>query len=198
MKISQRKIVVVSLLLTVLMMSGCGPYTSTVVQLNREKYTCQNDPSQFSPFQGKRILLTNITDESKNTSNLAYYNPEKTIGYQLFYSSQHQMPQPVVSYFWYALQKGFECAGVRIEERGRIYDAELSLVFRSLTDEEIQFQAFLSRKTVSVLEKEYVVTMPKVQVIKKDLLENRAYRMLDAIVATILNDPDFRKAFFEK
>lgn len=198
MKISYRKIVVGGLLLTVLLLIGCGPYTSTVVQLNREKYVCQNDPTQFSAFQGKRILLMNITDESKNTSNLAYYNPEKTVGYQLFYSSQHQMPQPVVSYFWYALQKGFECVGVRIEEHGRIYDAELSLVFRSLTDEEVRFQAFLVRKAVSVLEKEYVVTMPKVQLVNKSVLENRAYRMLDAIVATILSDPDFKKAFFEK
>jgi hypothetical protein len=168
------------------------------VQLNREKYVCRNDPNQFSAFKGKRILLMNITDESKNTSNLAYYNPEKTVGYQLFYSSQHQMPQPVVSYFWYALQKGFECAGVRIEEHGRIYDAELLLVFRSLTDEEVRFQAFLVRKAVSVLDKEYVVAMPKVQLVNKKALEDRAYRMLDAMVATILNDPDFKIAFFEK
>jgi hypothetical protein len=193
---SQRKIVVMGLLLTVLMMAGCGPFTDTVVQLNREKYVCQIDPNQFSAFQGKRLLLMNITDQSRNTSNLAYYNPEKTVGYQLFYSSQHQMPQPVVSYFWYALQKGFECAGVRIEEHGRIYDAELSLVFRSLTDEEIRFQAFLVRKAVPVFEKEYVVTMPKVQPGNKKALEDRAYRMLDAMVVDMLSDPDFKKAFF--
>jgi hypothetical protein len=197
-KASLRMIAVAGLLPAVLVMTGCGPYTSTVVQLNREKYLCRNDPNQFSPYQGKRILLSTITDESKNTSNLAYYNPERTVGYQLFYSSQHQMPQPVVSYFWYALQKGFECGGVRIEEHGRIYDAELSLALKSLTDEEIRFQASLTRKTALVLEKEYVVTMPKVQAIETKVLEDRAYRMLDAIVARILNDQDFQKAFFEK
>ncbi len=37
MKASYRKIVVGGLLLTVLMMTGCGPYANTVVQLNREK-----------------------------------------------------------------------------------------------------------------------------------------------------------------
>lgn len=37
MKESYRKMVVGGLLLTVLMMTGCGPYANTVVQLNREK-----------------------------------------------------------------------------------------------------------------------------------------------------------------
>jgi hypothetical protein len=198
MKASYRKIVLGGLLLTVLVMCGCAPYARTVVPLNRDSYICRNDPGQFGLFQGKRILLNTIRDESKNTSNLAYYSPEGTVGYQLFYSSEHTIQQPVVSYFWYALKKGFECAGVRIEEYGPIYDAELSLTFLSLTDEEVQFRALLMQKGVLSLQKEYAVTMPKVPIIKKDLLEDRAYRMLDTIVATILNDPDFQKAFFER
>lgn len=198
MNVPYRKIVLGGLLLTTLVMTGCAPYARLVVPLNRESYVCRNDPGQFALFQGKRILLTTIRDESKNTSNLAYYNPDGTVGYQLFYSSDHSIQQPVVSYFWYALKKGFECAGVRIEEYGPIYDAELSLTFLSLTDEEIQFRALLIREGALALRKEYAVTAPKVPAIKRDLLEDRSYRMLDAIVATILNDPEFRKAFFEK
>lgn len=198
MNASYRKIVLWALLLTVLAMTGCAPYARMVVPLNREKYVCKNDPAKFTLFQGKRILLTTIRDESKNTSNLAYYNPEGTVGYQLFYSSRHEVQQPVVSYFWYALKKGFECVGVRIEEYATIFDAELSLIFLSLTDEEIQFRTLLTRKGVLTLQKEYAVTMPRVATVDKDLLEERAYRMLDAIVATILNDPDFQKAFFER
>jgi hypothetical protein len=198
MKASYRKIVLGGLLLTVLMMTACAPYARTVVPLNRDNYICRNDPGQFSRYQGKSILLTTIRDESKNTSNLAYYNPEGTVGYQLFYSSDHSIQQPVPSYFWYALKKGFECAGIRIEEYGPIYDAELSLTLLSLTDEEIQFRALLTRNGVLTLQKEYAVAMPKLPVIDKGLLEDRAYRMLDAIVATILTDPGFHKAFFER
>lgn len=193
-----RKMIVGGLLLTVLVVAGCAPYARMVVPLNRDKYVCKNDAGKFTLFQGKRILLTTITDESRNTSGLAYYNPEGTVGYQLFYSSQHEMQQPVVSYFWYALKKGFECVGVQIQEYGTIFDAELSLTFLSLTDEEIQFRVLLIRKEVLTLQKEYAVTMPRVATVDKNLLEDRAYRMLDAIVATILNDPDFQKAFFEQ
>jgi hypothetical protein len=198
MKASHQKIIIGGLLLAVLAVTGCAPYARVVVPLNRDRYVCKNDAGKFALFQGKRILLTTIRDESKNTSNLAYYNPEGTVGYQLFYSSRHEVQQPVVSYFWYALKKGFECVGVRIEEYGTIFDAELSLTFLSLTDEEIQFRALLMRKGVLTLQKEYAVTMPRVETVDKDLLEERAYRMLDAIVATLLNDPDFQKAFFER
>jgi hypothetical protein len=198
MKASYRKIVLGGLLLSTVMMSGCAPYARTVVPLNRDSYVCRNDPGQFGMFQGRRILLTTIRDESKNTSNLAYYSPEGTVGYQLFYSSEHSIQQPVVSYFWYALKKGFECVGVRIEEHGPIYDAELSLTFLSLTDEEVQFRALLLRQGTLSLQKEYAVAMPKLPAPDKALLEDRAYRMLDAIVATILSDPDFQKAFFER
>lgn len=196
MKASYRVIVLVGLLLAVLMMSGCAPYSRVVVPLNRDSYICQNDPGQFSRFQGRRILLTTIRDESKNTSNLAYYSPDGTVGYQLFYSNEHTIQQPIPSYFWYALKKGFECVGVRIEEYGPIYDAELSLTFLSLTDEEIQFRALLNRQGELLLQKDYAVTVPRLPGIDKGLLEARAYRMLDGIVATILGDPDFQKAFF--
>lgn len=198
MKAPYRMIVLGCLLLTALMMSGCAPYARTVVPLYRDSYICRNDPGQFRMFQGRRILLTTIRDESKNTSNLAYYSPEGTVGYQLYYSSEHSIQQPVVSYFWYALKKGFECVGVRIEEHGPTYDAELSLTFLSLTDEEVQFRALLMRNGVLTLQKEYSVTMPKLPGTDKGLLEDRAYRMLDAIVDTILGDPGFQKAFFER
>jgi hypothetical protein len=164
--------------------------------LNREKYDCKLNPDQFIQFKGKRILFASIDDKSTNTSNLAYYNPERTVGYQLFYSSTHAMPQPVVSYFWYALQKGFECAGVKIEEGGPVYDAELALTIRSLTDEEIKFQALLTKMGQLACNKDFVIRMPKVETNEQSALEQRAYRMLDSIVTTILSDPDIQKAFF--
>ena len=193
---NKKNIVVGCLLVSILTMIGCGPFTNTVVQLKRDRYICAIDPNQFIQFQGKRILLSSITDESKNTTNLAYYNPERTVGYQLFYSKEHEMQQPVVSYFWYALQKAFECAGIKIEEHGKNYDVELSLIINSLTDEEMKFRVLLIKKGTLAHQRDYVVTTPKVQTKTLAVLEKRAYGMLDSIVLTILNDPDFQKAFF--
>ncbi|MEN6318039.1 MAG: hypothetical protein ABFD82_04700 [Syntrophaceae bacterium] len=195
MNLRYRKYIYLIMLFIFVIICSCGPATSTVVMLNREKYDCKINPDQFIQLKGKRILLASIDDKSTTTSNLAYYNPERTVGYQLFYSSAHSMPQPVVSYFWYALQKGFECAGVKIEESGPVYDAELSLIFKSLTDEEINFQALLTKKGMLAFNKDFVVRMPKVETNEQAVLEQRAYRMLDSIVTTILSDPDFQKAF---
>ena len=119
----------ICVLVSALIICGCGPYATNIVDLNRDKYVCKINPAQFNNFQGKRILLSTIIDESKNTTNLGYYNPDKTIGYRLSYS-ESSVQQPVVSYFWYALKKGFECAGIRIFSYG-LYDAELSLIFKS-------------------------------------------------------------------
>ena len=185
------------MLFTIVIVCSCGPTTSTVVKLNREKYDCKINADQFIKFKGKQILLASIEDKSTNTSNLAYYNPERTVGYQLFYSSANSWSQPVVSYFWYALQKGFECAGVKIEESGPIYNAELNITLNSLTDEEIKFRLLLTSTGRLVYQKDYVVSMPKVETNEQAVLEQRAYRMLDSIVITILSDPDFQKAFFQ-
>jgi hypothetical protein len=175
--------------------AGCAtPITvSTMVELNRERYACKIDPAKFLEYRGKRILLSTIVDESKNTSNLHYYNPEQTVSYDLFYSSK-SMQQPIVSYYWYALQKTFECTGIKIEEMGLYHDAELSLVIKSLTDEEIQFDADLIKKRRIFYSKRYVVRTPRVETKQVDILEQRAYGMLDSIVVTILEDHDFYKA----
>lgn len=173
---------------------GCGPFASTVVQLNRENYVPKIDATQYSQYQGKRLLLSTIIDESKNTENLAYYNPQRTVGYALNYSAA-TMPQPVVSYFWYMLQKAFERAGLQIDEYGKQYDAELSLVFTSLTDEEIRFSVRMVKLSQYGYQKDYVVTMAPTDSMDPKVLEQRAYGMVDAIVTTILNDPEFQKAF---
>ena len=191
----RKNIFFICMLLIIVIICGCGPGTSNVVMLNREKYDCKINSDQFMKFQGKRILLSSIEDKSTNTTNLAYYNPERTVGYQLFYSSANSWSQPVVSYFWYSLKKGFECAGIKIEESGPIYDAELSLTFTSLTDEEIQFRLLLTKLGKLAYQRDYVVSMPKVETNEHAVLEQRAYRMLDSIVSTILTDPGFQQAF---
>ena len=184
----------ICILVCTLTICGCGPWTNNIVDLNRDRYVCKINPAQFNNFQGKRILLSTIIDESKNTTNMGYYNPDQTIGYRLFYT-KNSMQQPVVSYFWYALKKGFECAGIGVEEHGTIYDAELSLIFKSLTDEEIKFTMFLTKVGKLIYQQDYVVKMPKVASKKHVVLEQRAYRMLDSIVKMILNDPGFQEAF---
>jgi hypothetical protein len=170
---SRETIFILCLLVIIFTIMGCvTPYPNKLVQLNRERYVCKADPAQFNKLQGKRILLSTIIDNSKNTTNLFYYNPKQTVGYELYYSSSSAM-QPVVSYFWYSLKKAFECVGIRIEEYGLAYDAELSLTFTSLTDEEIKFTAVLIKMGKWLYTRDYVVSMPKVQTDENSILEQR-------------------------
>ena len=172
---------------------GCGPVASTVVQLNRENYIPKIDAAPSEKWKGKRLYLTRVVNGAANTSTFAYYNRQGSVGYALYYSHR-SMPQPVESFFWYMLQKGFEQAGVGIDEHGRVYDAELSIVLQSLTDEEVRFAACLAKAGKSEIQKRLVVTIPPNPTKAPHVLEERAYRMVDGMVAAILSDPDFQKA----
>lgn len=107
------------------------------------------------------------------------------------------MPQPVVSFFWYALKKGFEHAGIIIEDSSTVYDAQLTMIFRSVTDREINFDVIFSRMGQLIYEKNYSVKTPDGQITDKSILEQRAYSMIDSMVKIILDDPDFNKMFLK-
>jgi hypothetical protein len=177
---------------------GCLPMADKNIQLGREKYVSQMSPENYKMVRGKRILFSSIEDKSGNTHNLRYFNPERTVVYQLSYKAPGEgMAQPVVSFFWYALKKGFDQAGIIIEESSPIYDAQLTMTFRSVTDREINFDVIFTRLGGLIYEKNYSVRTPNRQIADKSILEQRAYSMIDSMVKTILDDPDFNKMFLK-
>lgn len=192
------KVYCIANVLIIIFMIGCAPTANTIVQLGREKYVSQINPEDYKMVRGKKILFSSIMDKSTNTVNLGYFNPERTVGYQLFYGLPDiGMPQPVVSFFWYALKKGFDHAGIIIEESSPIYDAELTMTFRSVTDREINFDVVFTRMGGLFYQKNYSVKTPDVRTTDKTVLERRAYGMIDSMVKTILDDPDFNKMFLK-
>jgi hypothetical protein len=184
----------IACVLIVFFMAGCAPTANTVVKLSRDRYNPNINFEEYKTYSGKTILFSSIIDKS-GTSNLAYYNPEKTVGYQLYYTSSAFVNQPVISFFWYALQKGFESAGIDIETSGPVYDAELTIIFKSLTDKEIQFDALGTKMGRLLYKKHCVVRTPDVTTTDTTVLEKRAYGMIDSMVKAILDDPDFKKIF---
>jgi len=194
MKHQKIKINLIASFLIALFLVGCGPMVNTTVILNRDKYTPKLNPNDYKALSGKRILFHSIVDKSTNTTNLSYYNPEKTLGYSLYYKNPgNSMAQPVVSFFWYALQKGFERAGIVITPGDPIYDAEMTMTFRSVTDREVVYDVVFTKMGKLLYEKTYTVKTPSISTDDVTALENRAYDMIDAMVKTILDDPDFKK-----
>jgi hypothetical protein len=198
MKLKWFKIYFIAYAIIITFIVGCGPIANQIVMLSRDNYVSKINPDDYKVFQGKRILFHSIIDKSTNTSNLAYYNPERTVGYGLYYKSPGDgWAQPVVSFFWYALKKGFDHAGIIMEESSPIYDAELTITFRSVTDREINFDVIFTKTGKLYYQKNYSVKSPDVQTINNAVLEERAYGMLDSMVKAILDDPDFKNMFFK-
>ena len=190
------KVYFIAYVLIIFFVVGCGPVVTTTVTLNRDKYTSTLNAKDYEAVHGKRILFHSIIDKSTNTSNLSYYNPEKTIGYNLYYKSpDSSMAQPVVSFFWYALKKGFDHAGIVIEESSPIYDAELTMTLLSVTDREIKFAVLFTKMGRIIYNKDYSVKSSDVKTGDVSVLEQRAYGMIDSMVKAILDDPDFKKMF---
>lgn len=188
------KVNFIACVLIVLFMAGCAPTANTVVTLSRDRYSPNINVEEYKTYIGKTILFSSIIDKS-GTSNLAYYNPDKTVGYQLYYTSSAFVNQPVISFFWYALQKGFEHAGLKVETSGPVYDAELTIIFTSLTDKEIQFDVIGTKMGALLYKKHCVVRTPDVKTTDTTILEKRAYGMIDSMIKTILDDSDFKKIF---
>lgn len=180
--------------LLVIFIVGCAPMTNTIVTLGRDNYVPQLNPNDYKQFHDKQILFHSIKDQSANTSNLAFYNPERTVGYSLYYKRPNEgMAQPVVSFFWYALKKGFDHIGIIIEESSPIYDAEMNMTFRSVTDREIKFHVLFTKLGKKFYEKTYSVKTPDVRTDDAAVLEKQAYGMIDAMVKAIVDDPDFKR-----
>ncbi len=176
---------------------GCAaPRIVKTVELSTDVYACKLDPASFSPYQGKHVLMSSIRNKSRNTTALFYFDSERTVGYRSYFPASTE-PQPVEVYFWYGLQKAFGCAGIRIEGQGTGHDAELSLTFHSLTDVEIIFTADLTKADKYTYSREYTVRMPPADEGRHGTPEQRAYGMLDAIVSTMLKDPEFGKTMLK-
>jgi len=182
---------VASFLLSVILI-GCAPSASTIVSLSRERYSPNINHENYTNYKGKVILLASIIDKS-GTPNLAYYSPDRTVGYQLFYTSSATINQPVVSFFWYALQKGFERAGIVITPGDPIYDAEMTIILRSVSDREIVFDVLFTKMGKRLYKHTYSVKSHGAPTNDVAVLEKRAYEMIDGMVLSILEDPDFKK-----
>lgn len=182
---------VASILLCMILI-GCAPSASTIVSLSRERYSPNINHENYTNYKDKVILLASIIDKS-GTPNLAYYSPDRTVGYQLFYTSSSTINQPVVSFFWYALQKGFERAGIVITPGDPIYDAEITLILRSVSDREIVFDVLCTKMGKRLYKRTYSVKSNGAPTNDVAVLEKRAYEMIDGMVLSILEDPDFKK-----
>ena len=134
--------------------------------------------------------------EDRNLDNFSFYSPDDKIGYELYYSFYRPM-QPIASFLWYSLEKTFITLGLNVTPDGPIKNVPvLTLTFTFLNNQEAKFRVKLERNEKLILEKNLAVSQILPQTKYPDILEKRAYSLLDLIAEAILNGPDFKREFF--
>ena len=185
-------------ILTLILLSCQTPAGTLNVLISKDLYQPSLDPSRYADYKGQIIIFDSIDIEAPDVTNFYYLNEDKTVGYTLSYAP-YGMQQPVVSFFWYALQKAFVNIGIDIREAGPIKNAaQLHLKIMYLTDQEAKFAVSLSRNGLLLLQK--IIISSKKFPPTKDVpdLQKRSYEFIDHIAETILSDPDFKREFFSE
>jgi len=188
----------VFLLAVVLFTFACEGTMSTPIKVSRHAYTPRLDQAKFAEYQGQTIIFDSVDSEATNVTNFYYFSPDREYAYHLFYSPSH-MQQPLVSFFWYALEKTFASVGMTVKEIGPVKNApQIHVKIMSLTDQEGKFIVSISRNGYLLLQKPLVFSkkLPPAKDVAE--LERRQYDFLDLMGEAILSDPDFRREFFSE
>lgn len=167
------------------------------VPVSRDKYYPALQPAKYSEYKGQVVIFDSLEIAAPGVENFYYLNADKTVGYTLFYTSEG-IQQPVVSFFWYALQKSFEHVGIVVKD-GIIKNAnQLHIKILWLSDQKAIFNVSLLRNGYLLYQKDIGVFKPFPA--SKDIaeLQKRSFEYIDSIAGTILNDPDFKREFFSE
>jgi hypothetical protein len=190
------KIILLLAAFSVLLSCTYRPDADTRVKIRRDLYNPNLTQNELSPYRGQTMLFYSIVIDAKNIDNFSYYSPNRDVGYMLYYSPS-SMQQPLASFLWYALQKGFDSAGITVKESGPIKNVpELLISLTSLTDQEAQMRVSLMRNGVLLAQKDLVITMSYAPTKDVSELEKTAYLFMDKIAFSILTDADIKRAFF--
>ncbi|MGV8078608.1 MAG: hypothetical protein AB2L22_00915 [Syntrophales bacterium] len=187
-------------LLGVIILIGCSPGASTVVNIRRDHYKPDMGQVLHELYKERKIFLHSVIDESKDTTNFYSYNPDRSVAFCYFYEG-NSWNQPLASFYWYAYQKALESMDMIVEERKPSKDSpELTITFKSINSQQLHFHVLLISKTTpqKTLSKDYTISMPLQNTINPESMEKSAYAMIDKTVIMILGDPEFQKTFFNK
>ena len=169
-------------------LSGCRRGTHVYIQ--QDKYSPQLHEN-LNVYKGTAVFLSDFTNRADNTSRFYYYSPDYGVTYEGSPSLQ--------SYLWYCFQKAMTGLGMTVHSRDDNPPAEVpevQLVFTSLTDQEFKFEVTVLKGKQEVYKNSYAIAAPPSKDKRPVALEERAYRMVDAAVSTVLFDQKFQQSLY--
>jgi len=163
---------------------------SVNVPLDASMYSTQISADKFSQYQGKQIYLGSFANKAENTSLFHFYNQDKSVTYG----------GPLLnSFFWHCFNSALLEIGIGVyEHEAPPGVAQLNFTLFHLDDASIKFNVILKKDTFQIFKKDYLLDMERQESKDPKILEERAYRFMDLIITTILDDEEFKEAFFRK
>jgi hypothetical protein len=140
-------------------------------------------------YKGKRVYLMNFNNQADDTSIWRYFSPDRKFGYF--------MNDTLHNYFWYAFRDAFVKNGMLVStvDNPDPKAPAMWVTLLSITDEQYRVRVTVQKSGATEFAETYTIQEPSLE--EKDrtppLLEQRAYRMTNRLIDSILNDNNFRK-----
>jgi hypothetical protein len=167
-------------------MIGCETLQAVKVPLNSYNPTFSKD---YSVYKGKHVYLMNFNNQAKDTTIWYYFSLDKKFSYSV--------DDTIHNYFWYAFQNGLMKVGMVVSNMDNpdLTAPAMWITLLSITDASYQVSLTVQKRGTTVFTDTYTIQEPPLA--EKDrttaALEQRAYRMTNRLIETILGDPRFQK-----
>jgi len=148
---------------------------------------------EWNQYKGKSVYLMNFDNQANDTSIWYYYSRDQKFNYGT--------QSTIQNYFWYAFNDAFVKAGVAVSnvENPDLPAPSMWVTLRSITDERYQIRVTVQKKGSTAFIKDYISQEPLPAEGDRNPadLAQRAYRMTNQLIESILADPDFQKVITE-
>jgi hypothetical protein len=175
---------------------GCGCVIISIIMIGcaMTKVPLSNYRSAFTGdygvYKGKRVYLMNFDNQAGDTSIWYYYSQDKKLSYA--------GNDTLHNYFWYAFENAFTKLGMLVSKMDNpdVTAPAMGVTLLSITDVNYNVSVIVQNRGVTVFTEKYTIQEPPLAEKDPNLaaLEERAYRMTNRLIETILKDPGFQKA----
>ncbi len=172
---------------------GAGTVTAaSYVYVQQDRYIPALE-GDLAAYRDRPILLDPLINEAENTSTWRYYSPDGSVTYET---------EPWLDeYFRTSFGKALSSVGmVVLLEPPPAADpslADVQITLLNWDDYALRFQLLVSRAGQPVYQQEYRTEVPRIESTEVQILEDRAYRIMDMVVAGVLSDPGFQAAVLQ-
>jgi hypothetical protein len=135
------------------------------------------------------VYLMNFDNQANDTSIWYYYSRDQ----KLYYGAD----STIHNYFWHAFNDAFINAGMAVSsvDHPDLTAPSMWVSLRSITDERYNVRVTVQEKGTSTLSKDYSFeeALPAEADRSPQVMAQRAYRMTNRLIESVLVDPEFQK-----